>query len=107
MISLEEGFKILRKWKTQKTLLWFAVPNLDIMDGPEVRVKDVSTNPPEVTFDERGGGEPLRLNLKGVEFDKANSDESPFPESITRRFGFFLHLSLPDGRKFVLAEPTH
>ena len=107
MISSEEGFRILGKWKTQRTLLWLAVPDLDALHGPEVRIRHVSTNPPKVTFEEGDKGETLQLDLEGVEFDKADSDESPFPNSVTKRFGFFLHLTLADKRKFVLAEPVH
>ncbi|MGO8788786.1 MAG: hypothetical protein ACLQVL_15585 [Terriglobia bacterium] len=104
MISSAEGLRILDNWKTQKTPLWLAVPNLDELEGPEVRIVDVSTEPAGVVFDLGGGGELEPLDLKEAEFDKADSDAAPFPETVTKRFGFFLNLSLPDGREFVLAQ---
>lgn len=104
MISAAEGFQILGAWKTQKTPLWLAVASLDELEGPEVRIVDVSTEPAGVVFDLGGGGELEPLDLKEAEFDKSDSDTAPFPDTVTKRFGFFLNLSLPDGREFVLAQ---
>jgi hypothetical protein len=104
MISSAEGLRILDHWKTQKTPLWLAVPKLDELDGPEVRIVDVSTEPAEVVFDLGGGGELEPLNLDEAEFDKADSDAAPFPDTVTKRFGFFLQVSLADGRRYVLAQ---
>jgi len=104
MISSAEGLRILGNWKMQKTPLWLAVPKFDELDGPEVRIVDVSTDPAGVVFDLGGGGELEPLDLKEAEFDKADSEGAPFPDTVTKRFGFFLNLSLVDGRKFVLAE---
>ena len=91
-------------WKTQKTPLWLAICNIDELMGPEVRIVDVSSDPAGVVFDLGAGGELEPLDLKAAEFDKADSDEVPFPGNVTKRFGFFLNLSLADGREFVLAE---
>ena len=88
----------------RKTLLWLAVPNLDELEGPVVRIVEVSTEPAEVVFDLGGGGELEPLDLDEAVFDKADSDAAPFPNAVTKRFGFFLNLSLADGRKFVLAQ---
>jgi hypothetical protein len=107
MISSAEGFNILSNWKTQRTPLWLAVANLDELEGPEVRIVDVSTDPAGVVFDLGGGGELEPLDLKEVEFDTAESDVAPFPSAVTKHFGFFLHLSLADGREFVLAQHVH
>lgn len=104
MISSAEGLRILDHWKTQKTPLWLAVPKLDELDGPEVRIVDVSTEPAEVVFDLGDGGELEPLNLDEAEFDKADSDAAPFPDTVTKRFGFFLQVSLADGRRYVLAQ---
>ena len=104
VISSAEGLRILDHWKMQRTPLWLAVPKLDELDGPEVRIVEVSTEPAEVVFDLGGGGELEPLNLDEAEFDKADSDEVPFPGTVTKRFGFFLNLSLADGREFVLAQ---
>lgn len=104
MISSAEGFRILGNWKTQKTALWLAVPDLEEMEGPEVRIVDVLTEPAGVVFDLGGGGDLEPLDLKEAEFEKADSEASPFPNNVTKYFGFFLNLSLADGRKFVLAE---
>jgi hypothetical protein len=104
MISSAEGFTILSHWKTQKTPLWFAIPDVDELDGPEVRIVEVSTDPAGVVFDLGGGTELEPLDLKQAEFDKADSEKSAFPNSVTKHFGFFLHLSLADGRNYVLAE---
>ncbi len=105
MISSAEGFKILDNWKMQKTPLWLAVPTSpDEMQGPEVRIVDVSTEPAGVVFDLGGGGNLEPLDLKEAEFDKADSEAAPFPDTVTKIFGFFLNLSLADGRRFVLAE---
>jgi hypothetical protein len=104
MISSVEGFRILGNWKTQKTPLWLAVPDLDELQGPEVRIVDVSMEPAGVVFDLGGGGELEPLDLQEAEFEKADSEAAPFPNTVTKHFGFFLNLSLADGRKFVLAE---
>jgi hypothetical protein len=104
MISSAEGFRILGNWKTRKTPLWLAIRKVDELEGPEVRIVDVSSDPAGVVFDLGGGGELEPLDLKEAEFDKADSEAAPFPDSVTKRFGFFLNLSLPDGRKFVLAQ---
>jgi hypothetical protein len=55
-------------------------------------------------FDLGGSRELEPLNLDEAEFDKADSDATPFPNTVTKRFGFFLQLFLADGRKFVLAQ---
>ena len=104
MISSAEGLRILDHWKLQRTPLWLAVPKFDELDGPEVRIVEVSTEPAEVVFDLGGGGELEPLNLDEAEFDKADSDAAPFPDTVTKRFGFFLQLSLADGRRYVLAQ---
>ena len=104
MISSAEGFRILDNWRTQKTPLWLAFRNFDELEGPEVRIVDVSTDPAGVVFDLGGGGDLEPLDLKEAEFDKADSDAAPFPDAVTKRFGFFLNLSLADGRQFVLAQ---
>ena len=104
MISSAEGFRILSNWKTQKTPLWLAIPDVDELRGPEVRIVDVSSDPAGVVFDLGGGTELELLDLKEAEFDKADSDAAPFPDSVTKRFGFFLNLSLADGRQFILAQ---
>ena len=88
----------------QRTPLWLAVPKFDELEGPEVRIVEVSTEPAEVVFDLGGGGELEPLNLDQAEFDKADSDAAPFPNTVTKRFGFFLQLSLAGGRKYVLAQ---
>ncbi len=104
MISSAEGLSILDHWKLQRTPLWLAVPKFDELDGPEVRIVEVSTEPAGVVFDLGGGGELEPLNLDEAEFDKADSDAAPFPNAVTKRFGFFLQLSLADGRTYVLAQ---
>ena len=104
MISSAEGLRILDHWKPQRTPLWLAVPKFDELDGPEVRIVEVSREPAEVVFDLGGGGELEPLNLDKAEFDKADSGAAPFPNTVTKRFGFFLHLSLADGREYVLAQ---
>jgi len=106
MISYAERYRILGNWKTQRTPLWLAVPRFDELDGPEVRIVDVLTEPAGVVFDLGGGGELEPLDLDEAEFDKADSDAAPFPDTVTKRFGFFLQLSLGDGRKYVLAQPV-
>ena len=104
MISSAEGFRILGNWKTQKTPLWLAVRSVDELEGPEVRIVEVSTDPAGVVF-ELGHDTPWEpLDLKEAEFDKADSEAAPFPDAVTKRFGFFLNLSLADGRKFILAQ---
>jgi hypothetical protein len=107
MISSAEGFQILGTWKTQKTPLWLTFPSLDKWEGPEVRIVDVSTEPAGVVFDLGDGGELEPLDLEEAEFDKADSQAAPFPNNITKLFGFFLHLSLADGREFVLAQHVY
>jgi hypothetical protein len=107
MIPFAEGLRILSSWKTQKTPLWLAIPNIDELQGPEVRIVDVSTEPAGVVFDLGGGGDLEPLDLKAAVFDKADSDGAPFPTAVTKRFGFFLHLSLADGREFVLAQHVY
>jgi hypothetical protein len=104
MISSAEGLRILDHWKMQRTPLWLAVPKLDELDGPEVRIVDVSADPAGVVFDLGGGGELEPLDLNEAEFDQADSEAAPFPNTVTKRFGFFLQLSLADGRKYVLAQ---
>ena len=104
MISSEEGFRILDNWKVQRTLLWLAVPTIEELEGPVVRIVEVSTEPAEVVFDLGGGGELEPLDLNEALFDTAHSDVAQFPHAVTKRFGFFLNLSLADGRKFVLAQ---
>ncbi len=104
MISSAEGLRILDHWKTQKTPLWLAIRNCDEMEGPEVRIVDVSPDPAGVVFDLGGGGDLEPLDLKEAEIDKADSAAAPFPGAVTKRFGFFLNLSLADGRQFVLAQ---
>ena len=104
MISSAEGFKILGNWKTQQTLLWLAIRQFDEWEGPEVKIVDVSSDPAGVVFDLGGGGKLEPLDLKEAEFDKADSDAATFPHNVTKRFGFFLKLSLADGRRFVLAQ---
>jgi hypothetical protein len=104
MISSAEGFRILGNWKTQKTPLWLAIRNLDELEGPVVRIVDVSTEPAGAVFDLGGGGGLEPLDLKEAVFDKADSDAAPFPNTVTKHFGFFLQLSLADGRQFVLAQ---
>ncbi len=104
MISCAEGFSILGNWKTQRTPLWLVAPSFDEVQGPEVRIVDVLTEPAGVVFDLGGGGELEPLDLNEAEFDKADSAAVPSPNTITKRFGFFLQLSLADGRKFVLAQ---
>ena len=104
MISCAEGFSILSNWKTQKTPLWLVIPDVEELQGPEVRIVDVSTDPAGVVFDLGGGTELEPLDLKQAEFDKADSEEAGFPDSVTKRFGFFLHLLLADGRYYVLAQ---
>ena len=104
MISSAEGFRILDNWKAQRTPLWLAVSSREDLEGPVVRIVEVSTEPAEVVFDMGGGGELEPLNLDEAEFDKADSDAAPFPNAVTKRFGFFLQLSLADGRTYVLAQ---
>jgi hypothetical protein len=104
MISSAEGFRILGSWKMQKTPLWLAICIFDELQGPEVRIVDVSLDPAGVVFDLGGGGELEPLDLNEAEFDKADSDAAPFPDTVTKRFGFFLNLCLADGRQFVLAQ---
>jgi len=107
MISSVEGFRILGNWKTQKTPLWLAVHNFDEMQGPEVTIVEVSTDPAGVVFDLGDAGELEPLDLNSAEFDKADSEASPFPDTVTKLFGFFLQLSLADGRQFVLAQRVY
>jgi hypothetical protein len=104
MISSAEGFRILGNWKTQKTPLWLAVRKLDELEGPVVKIVDVSMEPAGAVFDLGGGGKLEPLDLKEAVFDKADSDAAPFPHTVTKQFGFFLQLSLADGRQFVLAQ---
>ena len=104
MISSEKAFRFLRDWKTRKTPLWLFVPDLDALHGPDVRVEDVSEEPLGVVFIFSGSSEVEALDLTGATFDKATPEEAPFPDSVTRRFSFFLHISLSDERKFVVAE---
>ena len=104
MISSAEGFRILGNWKSQKTPLWLAIPTLDELEGPEVRIVEVSREPAGVVFDLGGGRKLEPLDLKEAEFDKSESDATPLPDTVTKRFGFFLNLSLADGRKFILAQ---
>jgi len=104
MISFAEGVRILSNWKSQKTPLWLAVPSSDELAGPEVRIVEVSTEPPGVVFDLGGGRDLEPSDLKEAEFDKSDSDAAPFPYTVTKRFGFFLNLSLADGRRYVLAQ---
>lgn len=104
MITSAEGFRILDNWRTQRTLLWLAVPTLEELEGPVVRIVEVSTEPAEVVFDLGGGGDLEPLDLGEAVFDKTDSGVAPFPVSVTKRFGFFLNLSLADGRKFILAQ---
>jgi hypothetical protein len=104
MISIAEGFRILGVWKAQKTQLWLAISNFDVLVGPEVRIVDVSSDPAGVVFDLGAGRELEPLDLQEAEFDKADSDAVPFPNTVTKRFGFFLNLALADGREFVLAQ---
>ena len=104
MISSAEGFQILGNWKMQKTPLWLAVSDIDELQGPEVRIVEVSREPAGVVFDLGGGGELEPLDLKEAEFDKAESNAAPFPNTVTKRFGFFLNLSLADGRTYLLAQ---
>ena len=104
MISSADGFRILNSWKMYKTPLWLAVPTVDEMEGPEVTIVDVAADPAGVVFDLGGGGKLEPLDLKEAEFDQADSEAAPFPDTVTKRFGFFLQLSLADGRKFVLAQ---
>jgi hypothetical protein len=104
MISSAEGFSILSNWKTQKTPLWLAIPDVDELRGPEVTIVDVSTDPAGVVFDLGGSTELEPLNLKQAEFDKADSEEAALPHAVTKRFGFFLRLSFADGRNYVLAQ---
>ena len=94
----------MRIWKTQKTLLWLTVPGIDFLVVPEVRVADVSTEPPGVLLALEGGASLEPLDLNEAEFDKADSKGAPFPDAVTNRFGAFLFLSLADGAKLVLAE---
>lgn len=107
MISSAEAFRILGNWKMQKTPLWLAVTNSNEFEGPEVRIVDVSTEPAGVVFDLGGGGELEPLDLEKAEFDKADSQAAPFPNTVTKLFGFFLRLSLADGREFVLAQHVY
>lgn len=104
MISSAEGFRILDNWKMQRTPLWLAVPSLDQLEGPVVRIVEVSTEPAEVVFDLGDNGKFEPLDLNEAVFDMADSDEAPYPVSVRRRFGFFLNLWLPDGREFILAQ---
>ena len=104
MISSAEGLRILDNWKTQKTPLWLAICNFDELVGPVVMIVDVSWVPAGVVFDLGRGGELEPLDLRKAEFDKADSDAVPFSDTVTKRFGFFLNLSLADGRQFILAQ---
>lgn len=104
MISSAEGFRILGKWKMQKTPLWLAVPTPDDLQGPEVRIVEVSREPAGVVFDLGGDRKLEPLDLREAEFDKTDSDASQLPDAVTKRFGFFLNLSLADGREFILAQ---
>ena len=104
MISSAEGFRILGNWKMQKTPLWLAVRSVDELEGPEVRIVEVSTEPAGVVFELGRDTQLEPLDLKEAEFDKADSEAAPFPDAITKRFGFFLNLSLADGREFILAQ---
>lgn len=107
MISCAEGFTILSHWKMQKTPLWLAVPKFDEMQGPEVTIVEVSRDPAGVVFDLGDEGELEPLDLNSAEFDKADSEASPFPGTVTKLFGFFLQLSLADGRQFILAQRVY
>ena len=104
MISSAEGFRILGNWKMQKTPLWLAVRSVDELEGPEVRIVEVSTEPAGVVFELGRDTQLEPLDLKEAEVDKADSEAAPFPDAITKRFGFFLNLSLADGREFILAQ---
>jgi len=104
MISPAEGFRILGNWRIRRTSLWLALSGSGELQGPEVKIVDVSTEPAVVVFDLGGGGKLEPLDLKAAEFDQSDSETAPFPDTVTKCFGFFLNLSLADGRKFVLAE---
>jgi hypothetical protein len=104
MISSAEAFRILGNWKAQKTPLWLAVPRSDELEGPEVRIVEVSTDPAGVVFELGRDTQLEPLDLKEANFDKTDGEAAPFPDTVTKRFGFFLNLSLVDGRKFILAQ---
>jgi len=74
MISSAEGFRILDNWKAQRTPLWLAVSSREDLEGPVVRIVEVSTEPAEVVFDMGGGGELEPLNLNEALFDQSDSD---------------------------------
>jgi hypothetical protein len=69
-----------------------------------VRIVEVSAEPAEVVFDLGGGGDLEPLDLNEAVFETDDSGVAPFPRAVTKRFGFFLNLSLADGRRFVLAQ---
>jgi len=106
MISSEEGLRILRNWKTKKTLLWFVSRETsDMALGlRNVRVAEVSTEPLGVVFRFEGSEEIESLDLEGADFDIAGAGESPFPDVPSKKFSRFMYLYLSDGRNFVLAE---
>jgi hypothetical protein len=104
MITSAEGLRLLDIWKMRRTLLWLAVPNSHELEGPVVRIVEVSAEPAEVVFDLGGGGDLEPLDLHEALFETSDSQAAMFPKAVTKRFGFFLNMTLPDGREFVLAQ---
>lgn len=99
MISFEDGLAILRNWHTHNTDLWLVlIKSSDEAEGPPVRIKSVSTEPPGFVFGKDRRPE-TAVDLRGAYFDDALP--SGFDEG---RFTRFLLIDLAGRDLLLLAE---
>jgi len=107
-MSSADGLAIFRKWKTQQTVLWaVTVDRPDDAAGPEVRIKEVSDDPPGIVLSLVGISRSETSRTPGIQaLDLAGAifDDARPPRFALDAFVRFLSVRLPDGRKLLFVE---
>ncbi len=106
--SMEEALLHLNKWKTESTSMSFAlvgtsvqcwlVGSIDHVSATEVHIRIRGIEPPECL---------VVVSLTGAEFNYSDEREgSKFHKfASTRKFSGLLVANLPNGERFIFAEP--
>jgi hypothetical protein len=106
MISSEEAFAILGKWKARRSSLWFFV-DLPLAsagkESPTVWIRDISGMPFHISFLVLSGpdkGETLEVDLKDAVFEHGEEPKPGMPPEA----GSFLETTLASGGRLLLVE---
>ena len=104
-MSSEEGLRILRKWKRQRTVLSFFFD----LGSWSARISEATAALLVVEMED-SPADTRSFGLKGARFDKADTaddvpEDLPLPPELLATLRSFLFVRLSDGNAVLFAEP--